>query len=107
MAVFFTVEGLETVASDAGELAPLEWTAELRDPAGRSAQEWAVVRSGTEGNEIGLSANVHTWEGAVTPMAGTWQLTFTSIGYNSGFFGPGECPRHRPIQHAQARHRVP
>ena len=92
VAVFFTVEGLETVASGAGDLAPLEWTAELRDPGGRSAEEWAVVRGGTEGNEIGLSANVHTWEGAVTPMAGTWELTFTSIGYNSGAFVPGECP---------------
>jgi hypothetical protein len=92
VAAFFTVEGLESVSSRAGDLAPLEWTAELRDPAGRSAEEWAVVRSGTEGNEIGLSANVHTWAGAVTPMAGTWELTFTSIGYNSGAFVPGECP---------------
>ena len=91
VAVFFTVEGLETVTSDAGELAPLEWIAELRDPAGRSAEEWAGVRGGTEANEIGLSANVHTFEGAVVPMAGTWELTFTSIGYNSGHFIPGEC----------------
>ena len=91
VAVFFTIEGLETVTSDAGELAPLEWTAELRDPAGRSAEEWAVVRGGTEANEIGLSANVHTFGGAVVPMAGTWELTFTSIGYNSGNFIPGEC----------------
>ena len=91
VAVFFTVEGLETVASSAGELAPLEWTAELQDPAGRSAEEWAVVRGGTEANEIGLSANVHTFAGAVVPMAGTWELTFTSIGYNSGHSIPGEC----------------
>jgi len=91
VAVFFTVEGLETVTSDAGELAPLDWIAELRDPAGRSAEEWAGVRSGIDANEIGLSANVHTFEGAVVPMAGTWELTFTSIGYNSGHFIPGEC----------------
>jgi hypothetical protein len=91
VAVFFTVEGLEAVQGDAGAVAPLEWIAELLDPAGRSADEWAVARGGTEGNEIGLSANVHTWEGAVTPMAGTWTLTFTSIGYNSGHFAPGEC----------------
>ncbi len=91
VAVFFTVEGLETVTSDAGELAPLEWIAELRDPAGRSAEEWAGVRGGTEANEIGLSANIHTFEGAVVPMAGTWELTFTSIGYNGGHFIPGEC----------------
>ena len=90
IAVFFTVEGLETVPGG-DDVAPLEWTAELLDPAGRPAEQWAVVRTGTEGNEIGLSANVHTWEGAVTPTAGTWTLTFTSIGYNSGFFGPGEC----------------
>ncbi|MBA3235651.1 MAG: hypothetical protein H0T59_06635, partial [Chloroflexi bacterium] len=89
VAVFFTVEGLETVTSDAGELAPLDWIAELRDPTGRSAEEWAGVRSGIEANEIGLSANVHTFEGAVVPMAGTWELTFTSIGYNGGHFIPG------------------
>jgi hypothetical protein len=91
VAVFFTVEGLETVPTGGGDVAPLEWTAELLDPAGRSAEEWAVVRGGTEGNEIGLSANVHTWEGAVTPIAGTWTLTFTSIGYNSSAVVPGEC----------------
>ena len=91
VAVFFTVEGLEPVTSDSGEAALLEWTAELRDPAGRSAEEWAGVRSGSEASELGLTANVHTWEGAVTPAAGTWQLTFTSIGYNSGFFVGGEC----------------
>ena len=91
VAVFFTVEGLETVTSDAGDLAPLEWIAELRDPAGRAAEEWARVRTGIEANEIGLSANVHIFEGAVVPMAGTWELTFTSIGYNSGQFIPGEC----------------
>lgn len=91
VAVFFTVEGLETVASDAGDLAPLEWTAEILDPAGRTADEWAVVRGGSEGSELGLSANIHTWDGPVTPMAGTWTLTFTSIGYNSGFFTPGQC----------------
>ena len=91
VAVFFTVEGLEAVTSDSGDAAPLEWTAQLRDPAGRSAEEWAWVRGGTEGNEPGLSANVHTWEGAVTPEAGTWELTFTSVGYNSGAFVGGEC----------------
>lgn len=91
VAVFFTVAGLEKVPTDGDDVAPLEWTAELVDPAGRSAEEWAVVRGGTEGNELGLSANVHAWEGPVTPMAGTWTLTFTSIGYNSGFFTPGQC----------------
>ena len=91
VAVFFTVEGLEAVTGDTGDAAPLEWTAELRDPAGRSAEEWAWVRGGTEGNELGLSANVHTWEGAVTPEAGMWELTFTSVGYNSGAFVGGEC----------------
>ncbi len=91
VAVFFTVEGLETVMSDSGDTAPLEWTADLRDPAGRSSEEWAMVRGGTEGNELEVSANVHTWEGAVTAMTGTWELTFTSIGYNGGHFVPGEC----------------
>jgi hypothetical protein len=91
VAVFFTVEGLDTVTSDSGETAPLDWIAELRDPAGRSAEEWAVIRGGTEGYELEVSANVHTWEGAVTPMAGTWELTFTSVGYNTGGFVDGAC----------------
>lgn len=91
VAVFFTVEGLETVESSSGEAAPIEWTAELRDPAGRPAEEWARVRGGTAGTELDLTANVHTWEGEVTPSAGTWELTFTSIGYNGGAFAPGEC----------------
>ena len=91
VAVFFTVEGLEADSSEPGGAAPLDWTAQLRDPAGRSAEEWALARGGTEGYELGVSANVHTWEGAVTPVAGTWELTFTSIGYNSGAFVGGEC----------------
>ena len=91
VAVFFTVEGLETITSDSGGATPIEWSAELRDPAGRSTEEWAVVRGGTEGIEHDLSANVHTWEGAVTPEAGTWELTFTSVGYGAGDFVAGEC----------------
>jgi hypothetical protein len=38
-----------------------------------------------------LSAVGNVWEGAVTPVAGTWVLTFTAVGYNSGGFVPGEC----------------
>ena len=76
--------------SGCGDTAPLAWTAGLRDPAGRSSDEWALVGGSAEGSELGVSANVHTWEGAVTGMTGTWELTFTSIGYNGGHFVSGE-----------------
>lgn len=88
---FFTIEGYPEVAPGAGEGMALGWTAELRDPEGRLAGEWARVRGGSEGDELGVSAHVHVWEGAVTQVTGTWELTFTSIGYGAGGFVPGEC----------------
>ena len=90
--VGFTVEGLEPApVSDSGESAPIEWRAALRDPSGRTEQEWTNSLGGTYRDEPGLAAVVKTWEGAVTPMAGTWELIFTSVGYNSGGLVPGEC----------------
>jgi len=87
-----TVEGLEAAPiSGHGEPAPIEWRAELRDPAGRTSEQWAASRAGSDVADTNLSAIVHVWEGAVTPVAGTWRLTFTSVGYNSGGFVSGEC----------------
>lgn len=88
---FFTIDGYPDVAPAAGEGMALGWTAELRDPEGRVAGEWAGVRGGSEGDELGVSAHVHVWEGAVTQVTGTWELTFTSIGYGAGGFVPGQC----------------
>jgi hypothetical protein len=90
--VGFTVAGLEPAPlTDHGEGAPLEWRAELRDPTGRPAQEWAPSGSGSAIADANLSAVGNIWEGAVTPMAGTWELAFSSVGYNSGGFVSGEC----------------
>jgi hypothetical protein len=89
--VGFTVEGLEVPASGPGPRAPLEWKAELRDPNGRSSNEWSRGGTGMGQDDTHLSAIVQTWEGAVAPVAGTWELTFTSVGYGSGEFVPGEC----------------
>lgn len=87
-----TVAGLEPApTSGHGESAPIEWKAELRDPAGRTSDQWAATRAGSDIADTNLSAIVHVWEGAVTPMAGTWVLTFSSIGYNGGGFVSGEC----------------
>ncbi len=90
--VGFTVAGLEPAPLDAqGNATHLEWRAELRDPTGRPAQEWATSGSGSGIDEANLSAVGNIWEGLVTPMAGTWELTFSSVGYNSGGFVSGEC----------------
>lgn len=90
--VGFTVEGLEAApVSGHGEPYPIEWTADLRDPAGRLAQEWATSGTGTAITDANLSAVGNFWEGAVTPVAGTWVLTFTSVGFNAGGFVSGEC----------------
>jgi hypothetical protein len=90
--VGFTVEGLEaTPLSDHGEAVPLEWRAELRDPAGRSLEQWATSLGGSAIADGSLSAVGNVWEGAVTPVAGTWMLTFTAVGYNGSGFVPGEC----------------
>ena len=90
--VGFTVAGLEAAPlSDHGDAVPIEWRAELRDPTGRSLEQWATSLGGSEIADSSLSAVGNVWEGAVTPVAGTWVLTFTSVGYNSGGFVPGEC----------------
>ncbi len=87
----FTVEGLEASAPADGLRAPLNWIAELRDPNGRSSNDWATSATGMGQDETHLSAVVQTWEGPVSPVAGPWELTFTSVGYGSGGFVPGEC----------------
>lgn len=90
--VGFTVEGLEAAPlSDHGEAVPLEWRAELRDPTGRSLEQWATSLAGSAIADSSLSAVGNIWEGSVTPAAGTWELTFSSVGYNSGGFVSGEC----------------
>jgi len=90
--VGFTVAGLDAAPlTDHGDAVPLEWRAELRDPTGRSLEQWATSLGGSTIADASLSAVVNVWEGAVTPMAGTWELTFSSVGYNSGGFVSGEC----------------
>jgi hypothetical protein len=41
--------------------------------------------------ESGVSAVIQTWEGAVDAEAGTWVLTFSSVGYEGDGFVPGQC----------------
>jgi len=89
--VGFTVAGLEPPVSSTAEPPALEWTAQLTDPAGRQSERWATGTTAMGGDETGLSAVVQTWEGEVTPMAGTWVLTISSIGYNGNGFVPGQC----------------
>lgn len=90
--VGFTVEGLEAAPlSDHGEAAPLEWRAELRDPTGRTSEQWATSLLALGMRDTKVSAVGQAWEGSVAPVAGTWELTFTSVGYNAGGLVPGEC----------------
>lgn len=89
--VGFTVTGLEVPASSLAEPAPLEWSVELRDPSGRTAEQWATSMYGKGVDETGMSAVAQAWEGAVSPVAGTWLLTFTSVGFEAGGFVPGQC----------------
>lgn len=90
--VGFTVEGLEAApTSSAGERAPVEWVADLRDPSGRPADEWATSRLGRGTDVTDLSAVLHAWEGRTAPVAGTWELTVTSVGYGAGSFSDGIC----------------
>jgi len=90
--VGFTVEGLpEAPVTGHGEAYPIEWRAELRDPTGRTADQWATSGTGTTVADANLSAVGNFWEGAVTPVAGTWVLTFSSVGYNAGGWVSGEC----------------
>jgi hypothetical protein len=89
--VGFTVAGLEAPLSGTEEPAAIQWVVELRDPAGRGSEQWAAAQKGMGMEQTGLSAVVQTWEGAVTPTAGTWVLTFTSVGYDGDGFVPGQC----------------
>lgn len=89
--VGFTVEGLKVPAAGDGPRVPLNWIADLRDPSGRSSSEWNAAGTGMGLDETGVSAIVQTWEGAVAPVTGTWELTFTSVGYGGNGFVPGAC----------------
>jgi hypothetical protein len=90
--VGFTVEGLPSVpTSGAREPSPIEWTAQLRDPAGRPAEEWATGFLARSVEETGLSAVLQTWDGTPAPVAGTWRLTVTAVGHGGGGMQPGEC----------------
>jgi hypothetical protein len=89
--VGFTVAGLEPAASSEGPRDPLEWVAALRDPSGRALEQWAGSGTGMGMDETHLSAVIMTWEGNVLPVAGTWELTFTSVGYHGGGMVSGEC----------------
>ena len=90
--VGFNVTGLPGArTSDGGDPSPLEWTAGLTDPTGQTAETWATVRTGLETRRADASASIQTWEGPVGSKAGTWILTFTSIGYGGGAWTPGEC----------------
>jgi hypothetical protein len=88
--VGFTVAGLDAQESFNGQ-AGVEWVVELRDPDGRVAEEWARSQTGMGLDETDLSAVIQTWEGDVTPTAGTWVLTFSSVGYDGDGFVPGQC----------------
>jgi hypothetical protein len=89
--VGFTVAGLEAPLTSDGERAPLEWVAELTDPSGRTSQAWATTGTHMRSDVTGLSAVVQTWEGTLAPDAGTWVLSFTSVGYFGGGLIPGQC----------------
>jgi hypothetical protein len=89
--VGFTVEGLESPTLASGMKDSLAWTADLRDPAGRTAEQWATS-SHAQGRDVtGLSAVIQTWLGVPLATAGTWELTVTSVGYGGSGFVPGEC----------------
>ncbi|MEX2136135.1 MAG: DUF4179 domain-containing protein [Chloroflexota bacterium] len=89
--VGFTVAGLEVPTTAVEDPPALQWMVEIQDPTGRSSEQWATSQGGMGMDETGLSAVVQTWEGVVAPSAGTWVLTFTSVGYHGGGFVPGQC----------------
>ena len=89
--VGFTVAGLEAPESTANGQQRLQWIVELRDPDGRVSEQWARSQTAMGLDETGLSAVVQTWEGDITPVAGTWVLTFSAVGYDGDTFVPGQC----------------
>ena len=89
--VGFTVAGLEAPLTSHGDRAPLEWSAELTDPAGRTSQKWALSLTGMRSDVTGMAGVVETWEGPVASEAGTWVLTFSSVGYFGGGLVSGQC----------------
>jgi hypothetical protein len=86
--LFLEVEGL--LAGDGGaEPGGVDAIAQLRDPSGRLAEEWAWGRGGTGDAEPDLAASIMSWDGQVTAAAGTWELTVTTVGY--GGMMDGSC----------------
>jgi hypothetical protein len=85
---FFTVEsaaGLEAPAATEGTLAnhfSLN-AADLHDPAGHGA----IARTAIADIEPGIAAAVEAFQFDAAPLAGTYQLTISEIGY--GASGPG------------------
>lgn len=84
--VFLEIEGLDGGGSSP---AAVDVIAQLRDPSGRLADEWAWGMGGTGHAEPDLAASIMSWEGEVAPEAGTWQLTVTTVGY--GLMMDGAC----------------
>jgi hypothetical protein len=86
--LFLEVEGLPTRA---GTTVPddVDAVAQLRDPSGRHAETWAWAMGGSGSAEPDLAALIVSWDGAVTPEAGTWELTITTVGY--GGMMDGSC----------------
>src|SRR5687768_11760805 len=88
----FTVEGLDAPPSSEEAGPEVTWTAELRDPTGRTDYEWAPSVGGAGAVEADTGAVLMTWLGAPPPLAGTWEVTVTSVGYGGGDgFVPGIC----------------
>ena len=89
--VGFTVDGLPPapLAGTDGEES-VDWVAQLTDPSGRTAEEWAIGTHAMAREETGLSAIVQTWQGSPATDAGTWELRVSSVGYG-GSFVPGAC----------------
>lgn len=84
---FLEVEGLD--GSGGGGPTAVDAIAQLRDPSGRLAEEWAWGMGGTGWAEPDLAASIMSWDGEVAPEAGTWQLTITTVGY--GGMMDGAC----------------
>jgi hypothetical protein len=86
--VFLEVAGL-TAGDGAAEPVAVDAVAQLRDPSGRVADEWAWGLGGSGDAESDLAASILSWDGAVTTEAGTWELAVSTVGY--GQMMDGSC----------------
>lgn len=89
--LFLEVEGL-TAGDGAPDPVAVDAIAQLRDPSGRLTEEWAWGMGGSGDAEPDLAASIMSWDGPVTPRAGTWELTVSTVGYG-GMIGmmDGSC----------------